>query len=135
MVFSNLVADIFVYCYFGKIATYSFSKMADLLYELNWNELPIRHQKYVILMIANMQRPLYYHGFHVITLNLETFTKVMFVLNLIESKRHWRAFSSYSWWIRFILTTWFSKLYPRIETLKPTWTCMDFLESAPVSLT
>lgn len=66
---------LFTYCYFGKVATDSFQNMADCIYEMNWHELPIEQQKYFILMIANTQKPLYYHGFNV-TLNLETFCQV-----------------------------------------------------------
>lgn len=55
----------FLYCYFGKSATDSY-----------WQKLPIELQKYLILMIANMQRPLYYHGFGIAVLDLETFIKV-----------------------------------------------------------
>ena len=73
----HFITVMFVYCYFGKIATESYSTMADSTYEINWHDLPVRHQKYVMIMIQNMQRPLYYHGFGVVVLNLETFTKVM----------------------------------------------------------
>lgn len=66
----------FLYCYFGKSATDSYAKMADRLFESDWQKLPIELQKYLILMIANMQRPLYYHGFGIAALDLETFIKV-----------------------------------------------------------
>lgn len=70
--------NMFVYCFFGKMATESFEQMANSLYEINWPELPIRLQKYIILMIGNAQRPIYYHGFGMAVLNLETFGKVKF---------------------------------------------------------
>lgn len=50
--------------------------MADLLFESEWQCLPVNLQKYVIVMIADMQRPVYYHGFEVAILDLETFSKV-----------------------------------------------------------
>ncbi|XP_055308954.1 odorant receptor 67d-like [Sitodiplosis mosellana] len=69
-------STLFLYCYLGKVATESFEKMANYLYyEVNWHELPIELQRYFILMIANIQKPLYYHGFSIITLKLETFCK------------------------------------------------------------
>lgn len=67
---------LFLYCFYGKIATESFENMADCLFEANWEILPIQLQKYVVIMIGNAQRPLYYHGFNIAFLNLETFTKV-----------------------------------------------------------
>lgn len=70
------LSNLFLYCYFGKLATDSYKEMADSLYEVNWHELPIELQKYFVLMIANTQKPLYYHGFGVATLNLETFCLV-----------------------------------------------------------
>lgn len=64
------------YCYFGAQATKSFQQMADSLYASNWPDLPVALQKYVIVMIANMQKPLYYHGFNMINLDLKTFIAV-----------------------------------------------------------
>lgn len=68
---------LFLYCFFGKLAIDSFARMADSLFEANWQDLPINLQKYFILMIANSQKPIYYHGFGVAILNLETFCKVI----------------------------------------------------------
>lgn len=64
------IANLFIYCYLGKLSTESYAKMADCVYNI------IGLQKHYILMIANMQKPLYYHGFGVIYLELETFTRV-----------------------------------------------------------
>lgn len=71
----------FVYCYFGEMATESFGNLASALYESSWQNLSIKLQKCYILMIANAQRPLYYHGFHVSILSLNTFAKVRLRLN------------------------------------------------------
>lgn len=49
---------------------------ADLLYESKWRRLPDRLQKLFIMMIANAQRPLNYHGFGLAFLNLYTFGAV-----------------------------------------------------------
>lgn len=75
-------SNLFVYCYFGKVATESYQQMADCLYECNWWELPVNLQKYTLLMNMNMQRLLYYHGFEVAVLNLETFSKVSHLLTI-----------------------------------------------------
>lgn len=69
------VSNMFVYCFFGRLATESYAKMANSIYEANWPNLPVNLQKYFILMIGNAQRSIFYHGFFA-TLNLETFTKV-----------------------------------------------------------
>lgn len=68
--------SLFLYCFFGKLATESFAKMADCLYESNWQILNVKCQKYFVLMIENAQQPLYYQGFGIAVMNLETFTKV-----------------------------------------------------------
>lgn len=70
------LTTLFVYCYFGKLATESHENMADCLYEMDWRKQPVKIQKYYILMIQNMQQPLHYHGFHVAVMNLRTFIKV-----------------------------------------------------------
>lgn len=66
----------FVYCFFGIMTTESYIQMADSLFESNWQRLSIDLQKYFILMLGNMHRPLYYHGFGIVILNLETFRNV-----------------------------------------------------------
>lgn len=67
----------FLFCYFGKFATDNFEQMANSLYEFNWQKLPINLEKNFIIMIENAQKPIHYHGFNVVILNLETFTKVI----------------------------------------------------------
>lgn len=66
----------FVYCYFGKLATESYERMSDCVYDLNWPELPLRLQKFLIIMMTNMQRSIYYHGFKVAVLDVNTFLRV-----------------------------------------------------------
>lgn len=70
------VSTLYLYCYFGKLATDSFMMMTDCLFESNWQNLSVHLQKYFILMIANAKRPFFYHGSKIATLNLETFTVV-----------------------------------------------------------
>lgn len=65
-----------LYCVFGKVASSSYENISIYLYEANWVELPLELQKYFVVLIANAQRPLFYHGFGVVVLHLETFTKV-----------------------------------------------------------
>lgn len=68
--------DPFLYCYFGKMTTECYANMADRLFESSWQQLPIDIQKMFILLIGNMHIPVYYHGFSILTLNLETFCVV-----------------------------------------------------------
>lgn len=77
-------SNLFLYCFFGKLATDSFDNMAYCMYASKWQALPINLQKYFILMIGNMQRPLYYHGFNVAYLNLETFCRVRNLLTFFS---------------------------------------------------
>lgn len=67
---------LFAYCYFGKVASESYHKMDQCLFEVNWQDLSIELQKYFIIMMANAQQPLQYSGFGVSVLNLEQFTRV-----------------------------------------------------------
>lgn len=73
------------------LATESYEDMIDRLYECKWHELPISLQKYFILMIQNAQQPVYYHGFGVALLNMQTFTKVsskMFISSVSTLLKH-----------------------------------------------
>lgn len=70
------ISTIFLYCYFGKIATDSVMNMTDCLFQSKWLNLPVDLQKYFIFMIGNARQPLFYDGFRIATLNLETFIGV-----------------------------------------------------------
>lgn len=74
---SSGLSNLFVYCYFGMLATEYYEQMSDYLYyTLTWPEMPIKLQKYLILLIGNMQRPIHYHGFEIAKLSLRTFIEV-----------------------------------------------------------
>lgn len=73
---SGGISNLFVYCYFGKMATESYEKMGDCLYESNWIELSPKLQKYLVIIIGNTHKPVYYSGFGLVVLNLLTFNKV-----------------------------------------------------------
>lgn len=64
------------YCYFGKMTTESFAQMCDCIYDLNWLHLSVGLQKSVILMVVSMQEPIFYHGFKIVTLDLNTLIRV-----------------------------------------------------------
>ncbi|XP_031633852.1 putative odorant receptor 92a [Contarinia nasturtii] len=68
---------LFLYCYYGKRTNVYYSQMGQSLFESNWYLLPNELQKFYILMIANVQVPISYHGLNVVDLNLERFTKVI----------------------------------------------------------
>ncbi|XP_055297593.1 odorant receptor 2a-like [Sitodiplosis mosellana] len=74
---SMCISNLFLCCFLGKLASKSYEQMADALYDCNWHKLPLNLQKYLIIMIADAQIPLNYHGCGVITLNLETFSGLM----------------------------------------------------------
>ncbi|XP_031638771.1 odorant receptor 82a-like [Contarinia nasturtii] len=74
----SCISTLFLFCYFGKLASYSYEKMISCLYEdINWTELPNGQQKHLILMIAMAQKPVFYHGFHIMKLDLKTFATLM----------------------------------------------------------
>lgn len=67
---------LFLLCFFGKLAHENFLNMSDCLFECNWLVYPINIKKYILFMIMNTQRPIYYHGFGIAVLDLITFLKV-----------------------------------------------------------
>lgn len=86
--------NLYLYCFFGIKATMSFVQMADTLFECNWQVLPVHFQKYWILMIKNAQKPIFYHGFGMAVLNLETFSKVSTFQMKIKFFYYFSVFSS-----------------------------------------
>lgn len=73
---------IYFHCLLGKMVTDRYDEWSNHLYNSQWYELPIGLQKYVILLLTNMQKPFYFHGFKIYVLNLETFEKVRNSLSL-----------------------------------------------------
>lgn len=69
-------SNLFLCCFLGRLATESYEKMSDCLYECKWYDHPVELQKNFILMILNAREPIYYSGFGIADLNLETFRKV-----------------------------------------------------------
>lgn len=73
------VSSLFLFCYFGRLATEIYGQMSYCLYESNWQSWPLDAQKtHLVLMIQNANRTLKYHGIGIFTLNLETFCMVSF---------------------------------------------------------
>lgn len=82
---SSALSNLFIYCCFGEWATRNYDQMSECLYyDSNWFNLPNKLQKYLVLMIANMQKPMYYHGFEVAIMDLQTFILVKFIHETIN---------------------------------------------------
>lgn len=56
------MSNLFIYCYFGEMATEYFKRMSNCLYQSEWEALPVELQKYFVVMIANTQIPMFYSG-------------------------------------------------------------------------
>lgn len=69
-------SNLFLYCYNGQLASDRYLAMANILFESKWYCLPLEMQKYFLLMIGNAQQNLYYHGFDLARLNLQTYCQV-----------------------------------------------------------
>lgn len=69
---------LFYYCYHGQSATDYLAAFADCLYGSEWMNLSTMLQKPFVFMIAHAQIPRQYHGYGIVSLNLETFSKVNF---------------------------------------------------------
>lgn len=68
--------NIFLYCFVGSLTTSIFWGNADIAYESLWYKLPIDLQKYLLLLLVDAQRPIIFHGFGIINLDLIFFMKV-----------------------------------------------------------
>lgn len=120
------LTNLFFYCYFGKYASENFSKISDCLYETDWQRLPVKLQKYFIIMITNTQKLVFYHGFGMVYLNLETFCKVCNILLVHFIRIILRNLSFYRWFRQFSRTTWYSKLLQKRLGLHKSWFFCDF---------
>lgn len=77
MIFISILS-VYVYCYFGKMSTDCFEQLVDCIYTANWLGQNSNSRKILILIMTNAQQPLYYHGFHIIIINMATFTQVIY---------------------------------------------------------
>lgn len=69
-------ANLYLYCFGGSVVTENCGMYADILFESDWYKMPIRLQKYYILMIANTQRPIHLEGHGLVRLSMEAFGRV-----------------------------------------------------------
>lgn len=69
------ISTVYLYCFIGSLTTDHFFRYGDISYESQWYK-PIDLQKSVQLIIADAQRPIIFHGFHIIELNIPGFTMV-----------------------------------------------------------
>lgn len=69
--------NLYVYCYYGKMATVELEAYADHIYNTQWYRKRLNIQKSYIVIIQYTQRPVFYHGFDIIDLNMETFSKLI----------------------------------------------------------
>lgn len=68
--------ELYLYCYYGKRTTDDYAAFGHRLYETNWMIFPNNLQKILVLMIAHAQKPVHFHGYHFVYLNLDLFVKV-----------------------------------------------------------
>lgn len=67
----------FMICYSATYASSDVNNIGDLVYSSKWYDYPARVRKYVILLVAQSQIPIFFTGFRMIRCNLEVFLKVM----------------------------------------------------------
>lgn len=78
---------LYLYCYCGQVSTDSYTSIADRLYNSEWVSAPIKLRRMYVLMIAHAQKRMYYRGYGVVDLNLETYLRVsIFALTKMVDK-------------------------------------------------
>lgn len=84
-----IVANIFVYCYFGNLVTIKLAEIADASYSMLWYKYPLQQQKYVILLLVRAQRPFYLTGYFRTSCTLERFTGVSISDLIAREQKFW----------------------------------------------
>lgn len=101
-------SNLFLYCYYGGRSTIDIVKYPNLFFGSAWYKLPTEFQKYIIIMIANAQLPLHYHGFGVARLNLATFVGVL-LLNISPPNLCYVIYFIFSFYESFSAIIWLSR--------------------------
>lgn len=73
---------LFIYCFFGSVASDDFLRHTDCIFESLWYELPTKLQRTIVMIVRNAQQEMCFDGFGMLTLNLMTFTKVSAFLSI-----------------------------------------------------
>lgn len=101
------MVNLFIYCFFGKMTTENFANMPDYLYfDMKWHKLSVKLQTYIVLMIQNMHKPIFYHGFDVAVMNLNTFLQVSMPIQLVDYSKLlkcWYSVTALKMWCIFYL--------------------------------
>lgn len=71
----------YLLCHSGDKVTDHFNTLNDSYYEVLWYRLPVKQQKYFILLILNAQKPIYLEGFSIQNTR-ETFKKVISIISM-----------------------------------------------------
>lgn len=66
----------YLLCKFATLATEYIASLGDFAYNSNWYDYPPQLQKYMVLVIARSQEPIYFSGFSLVRCTLEVFGKV-----------------------------------------------------------
>lgn len=67
---------IFVFCFTGSLVTTSLLACSDYAYNVRWPEFPIKHQKFIPMILIEAQRPHYFDGFRFVALEYRTYVMV-----------------------------------------------------------
>lgn len=65
-----------LFCYHGNLAADRVSSVGSSAYNSNWFHLPVEMQKFMTLIIARSQNPVYFTGLGLIDCTMEVFEKV-----------------------------------------------------------
>lgn len=76
--------NLFIYYYAAHNSTDCYIKLADILFESNWIELPNDLQKFVLLIILEAKNPIFYSAYSFADSNLETYVKVFLSMTKVE---------------------------------------------------
>lgn len=65
-----------IICYFATYSTNRVSTINEAVYDLNWYDYPQDVRKYILLIMAQAQVPIFFSGFKMVHCTLEIFGKV-----------------------------------------------------------
>lgn len=72
-----IISCMYTYCSNGTVVTHSSSSLATKFYDSLWYKYPTKLQPFLILMMANAQKPFYFSGYEFGKCSMENFTWVI----------------------------------------------------------
>ncbi|KAH0947022.1 OrE29 [Eciton burchellii] len=89
---SAILAQIFIYCWFGNEVKLKSLHLMNDVYNMDWTSISINSKKTLLFMMKRAMVPIEFHSLYIITMNLDSFVALLkmsySIFNLLVQNKH-----------------------------------------------